>query len=86
MIGQKGVTESIIAELEAALCRHELIKIKFIEQKEKGKKEAILADLQLSSGASLVGMIGHIAILYRQHPDRDKRKIKLPVRLDADDS
>ena len=84
MIGQKGVTDSVISALEAALCRHELIKIKFIEEKERGHKEAILDDLQRTSGATLVGMVGHIAILYRQHPDRDKRKIRVPVRPGSD--
>lgn len=84
MIGQKGVTDSVISELEVALSRHELIKIKFIEEKEKEQKVAILTVLQRTSGATLVGMVGHIAILYRQHPDRDKRKISIPQRPDAD--
>ena len=77
-VGQKGVTDALISSTEEAFDRHELIKIKFIDFKEKKQKTDIARVLESRTGSHLAGMIGHIAILYRQHPDQEKRKIVLP--------
>ena len=77
-IGQKGLTDALIRSTEDAFARHELIKIKFLEYKEKKQKTEIARDLEDRTGSHLAGMIGHMAILYRPHPDPEKRKIKLP--------
>jgi len=75
-IGKNGVTDGVRAELDNALEISELLKIKFTDFKEE--KETLTADPAASSGAALVGMIGHIAILYRTHPEPEKRKIEFP--------
>ena len=77
-VGQKGVTDALISSTEEAFDRHELIKIKFIDFKEKNQKTDITRALESRTGSHLAGMIGHVAILYRQHPDQEKRKIVLP--------
>ena len=77
-IGQKGLTEALVRSTEEAFDQHELIKIKFIDYKEKNQKVEISRALEGRTGSHLTGMIGHIAILYRQHPDQEKRKIVLP--------
>jgi len=77
-VGQKGVTDALISSTEEAFDRHELIKIKFIDFKEKKQKTDIARSLESRTGSHLAGIIGHIAILYRQHPDPEKRKIVLP--------
>ena len=77
-IGQKGLTDALIRSTEEALDSHELIKIKFIDYKEKNQKNEIASALESRTGSHLAGMIGHIAILYRQHRDPDKRKIIIP--------
>ena len=77
-IGQKGLTDALIRSTEAAFDSHELIKIKFIDYKEKKQKTDIARALEERTGGHLAGMIGHIAILYRQHNDPEKRKILLP--------
>ncbi|MBN1634865.1 MAG: ribosome assembly RNA-binding protein YhbY [Deltaproteobacteria bacterium] len=76
MVGKNGVTNDLIGAVIQALDSQELIKVKFIDYKEK--KKALSNDIEQRAGAELVGMIGNIAILYRQHPDTDKRKISLP--------
>ena len=38
LIGQKGVTEMVVLFLEEALDHHELIKVKFIENKAKARQ------------------------------------------------
>jgi len=77
-IGQKGLTDALIRSTEEAFDRHELIKIKFIDYKEKNQKNEIASALESRTGSHLAGMIGHIAILYRQQRDPDKRKIIIP--------
>ena len=79
-VGQKGMTPTLISSTDEALNAHELIKIKFNEFKAKDQKELILTDLSKQTGSEMVGMIGHVAILYRRHPDPEKRKIQIPQR------
>jgi RNA-binding protein len=78
LIGLKGATGAVTDALQGALEHHELVKIKFIESKDKADKTRMLEDLQRSTGAQLVGSLGHTAIFYRAHPDPEKRRIVLP--------
>jgi RNA-binding protein len=77
-VGQKGVTQALIASTDEAFQRHELIKVKFIDFKEKEQKKEIAAVIENKTNSRLAGMIGHIAIFYKQHTDPDKRKIVIP--------
>ncbi len=77
-IGQKGITKSLIEEIDLALDASELIKIKFNDYKEKQAKTALTDEILKATKSHLAGMIGHVAVLYRQHKDSEKRKIKLP--------
>jgi RNA-binding protein len=79
LIGQKQLTPQVFKEIEQALDFHELIKVKCIEQKEKSDKKEIAEAVLKKTGCELVGMIGHILILFRQHSNPEKRKIKLPA-------
>ncbi len=79
-IGQNGVTNAVEEALNEALDTHELIKLKFIEFKKKEQKEQLAEAVQERTGCFLVGMIGHVAILYRRHKDAKKRRIRVPVR------
>ncbi len=62
--------------IDEALQKHELIKVKFIEFKEEKKDSS--RKIEEKNHCVLAGMIGHVAIFYRQHPDKEKRKIQLP--------
>lgn len=79
-IGQKGNTSAVLQAFENALETHELIKVKFIDFKEKEQKTEIINDLLEKAGCEMVGMIGHTAIFYRKHHDVEKQKIILPER------
>lgn len=72
IIGRNGLTEQVIGAVDLALRDHELIKIRFGDFKE-GKKE-LCADIVQATNSELIGIIGNIAILYRQHPEPEKRK------------
>ena len=75
MVGKQGVTENLTNKVNEALLSHELIKVKFIDH--KNKKNELLDKIVLKTGCQVVAVIGHVAILYREHPDIEKRKIKL---------
>jgi RNA-binding protein len=76
IIGAKGVTQQLIASVDLALKDHELIKVKFGEFKEARKE--ISMEIAEATKSELVGLIGNIAILYRQHAKPEMRKIKIP--------
>ena len=78
IVGQQGVSDSLIQSVDAALTRHELIKVKFNEYKEKPEKTALSAKLETRTSSELVGMIGHTAIFFRQNKDPEKRVVKIP--------
>ena len=78
LIGQKGLTDSLIESIEQALDDHELIKVKFNDFKEKGDKKEILAAIEERTECEAAGLIGHVAILYRPHRQPEKRKIRIP--------
>ena len=77
-LGQKGMTDAFIDSFNTALDQHELVKIKFVDFKEKSQKKEITDDIIEKVGCQLVGMTGHVTILYRQQKDSKKRKIVLP--------
>ncbi len=77
-VGQHGVSPSLMEEIDKALDAAELIKVKFVDHKDKEIKTALVDEICQGSGAALAGMVGHVAILFRQNPDPEKRKIKIP--------
>ena len=76
-VGQKGITDAVIASVHVALDRHELIKVKFVDFKEKKQKKEMAAAIEINTGSFMAGIIGHVAIFYRPHNDPEKRKIIL---------
>lgn len=78
VVGQKGLTQSLMDEIDLALTAAELIKVRFVDHKEKEVKTALLEEICSRCQCHLAGMIGHVGILFRQHPKPEKRRIKLP--------
>lgn len=64
MIGNKGLTENVIAEIDNALEHHELIKVRLSGQ-EKAERTQMLNEIAEKTNADLVQVIGHIGGLYR---------------------
>ena len=75
-IGKSGLTEGIIHSINIALLAKELIKIKFREFKDD--KQEISDQIATETSSIVVGIIGHILILFKQNPDLDKHKYRLP--------
>lgn len=77
-IGQKGITPSVLESIREALSSHELIKVKFLEFKDRESKAQLTVEIERRTDCCRVGLLGHIAIFYRPHPDPEKRKVTLP--------
>ncbi len=74
IIGEKGMSENVMKELENALDHHELIKVKLrLPRQVRGE---LIAAIQDSCAAELVHAIGQAACFYRANPK--KTVITLP--------
>lgn len=75
LIGKNGLSQAVLNAIDEVLLCHELIKIKFIDCKEERKELA--QQIVEKTGSALVTMIGNVLIIYRQHPEADKRQYEL---------
>ena len=82
-VGQKGFTPSLVDAMDDALDHHELVKVKFVDFKEKEMKLTLIEQIEKTVPCEKVGVIGHMATFFRQQSDPEKRKIILPQRADA---
>jgi RNA-binding protein len=76
-IGDKGLSESVLTELDLVLETHELIKIS-IASKDREERKTLTEALCQASGAGLIQMIGRTSIVYRKAKEA---VIKLPKPL-----
>ena len=76
LIGKHGITDGTIESIDRVLESRELIKIKFREFKDE--KLSLSEKITELMNAQIVGVIGHTVIIFRQHPDSDKRQIHIP--------
>ncbi|MCX6130620.1 MAG: ribosome assembly RNA-binding protein YhbY [Proteobacteria bacterium] len=74
-VGQNGMSENVLKEVDTTLKHHELIKIK-LRCDDQTELAGLVATLSSSIKASLVQVIGHMAVLYRPSPEK---KIHIPV-------
>ena len=74
LLGQNGLTEGVLAEIENALNFHELIKVK-IATDDREMKQLIIDAIVRETEAVNVAKIGHIVVLYRQS---EEKKVDLP--------
>ncbi len=71
MIGQAGLTDAVLAEIDIALDSHELIKIKI--RADKDERIAMGNAICDKTGAILVQFIGQIAIIYKVKPQKPNK-------------
>ena len=64
MIGQHGLTDAVLAEVDIALNAHELIKVR-IRDTDKNKRTEQCAQIEHQLNAEVVYKIGGIVVLYR---------------------
>ncbi|MEP0356320.1 MAG: ribosome assembly RNA-binding protein YhbY [Paraglaciecola sp.] len=73
-LGNNGLTEGVMAEIEGAINHHELIKVK-VPTDDKEEKSLIMDAIVRETGAIKVQAIGHTLVIYKPS---DEKKIDLP--------
>lgn len=75
IVGGAGVTQTLKEKVLECLNAHELVKVKFNEYQDQ--KRELTQEIVDFTGATLVRIIGNVAILYRESDIPEKRKIKI---------
>jgi RNA-binding protein len=74
MVGQHGLRDTVIAEIEQALDAHELVKVKIAADRDT--RAAWGDEIMARVGAEPVHRIGQMLVMFRRN--RDKPRIALP--------
>jgi RNA-binding protein len=75
LIGQQGLTPSVVAETRSSLAAHELLKVK-ARVGDRELRAEILSSLAEKTGSELIQTIGNVGLFYKQN--RALTKILLP--------
>ena len=68
MIGDAGLSESVLAETDRALNAHGLIKVRVFGD-DREARQAMAAEIEQRLGAALVQAIGKLIVLWRPRPE-----------------
>ena len=68
MVGQNGLSDSVLAEIDSTLQKHELIKIK-LRVDDRDVKQNIIERIMEFSHSQLVQVIGGVLVIYRPFDD-----------------
>jgi RNA-binding protein len=75
LIGQRGLTEGVAAEMRGALAAHELVKVR-ARAGSRESRDAMLSELARQTGSELVFRIGNVGLFYKRN--KDLQKVLLP--------
>lgn len=77
-VGQAGLTEPVLVEIELALNHHELLKVK-VNAGDRELRDAQVAEIARRTQSDLINRIGNTAAFFRANP-----KKKAPLVLPKD--
>ena len=67
-VGAAGVSDAVLAELDAALAHHELVKVR-VAAHDREARAGLIATLCERVHAELIQRIGNTAVIYRERAD-----------------
>jgi RNA-binding protein len=71
MLGNAGLTDGVVNELDRALTDHELVKVS-ARIGERDVRNQALATLAARTSAELVQCVGHVGVFYRRRKELPK--------------
>jgi len=77
LLGQSGLSEAVLREIQLALDHHELIKVR-VNAGDRDLRDAQVDEIARRTGADLVQRIGNTASYFRANPQLPDR-IVLPI-------
>lgn len=69
LIGDAGLSEAVLVEIDRQLASHELIKVR-IAGEDRRRRATFLETICKAVGAAPVLQIGRVIVLYRRKPDK----------------
>ena len=66
-LGNAGLTDGVVSELDRALQDHELVKVS-ARVGERAARDAVLDELARRTAAVVVQRVGHVGVFYRRGP------------------
>lgn len=80
MVGESGLSDSLLAEYESTLDHHELIKVR-VRVGDREVRDAMIEKLCQDSSATLVQRIGNVALVYRANPQKKpEKRLRIPSK------
>jgi putative YhbY family RNA-binding protein len=74
-ISQKGLSDSVLAEIERGLKAHELIKVR-VYGIERDARETVHAEICSRLDAAAIQHIGNVLVVYRANPEAPAAPVK----------
>ena len=78
-ISQKGLTPSVLAEIDRSLKAHELIKLRLYGI-EREDRDALFAEICTALNCAAVQHIGNLLVLWRENPKDASAQESAPAR------
>jgi len=78
-VGNAGITKAVIAEVDRALAKHELVKVK-IQVDDRALRKQIGDEIGAAADAAVVHRVGKVVILFRPKPNDLPPTSATPVR------
>jgi putative YhbY family RNA-binding protein len=69
-VGQPGLSDRLVAEVERALAAHALVKIR-LDESDRDRREELGEALSARTDAAIVQRVGKVLVLWRPRPDDD---------------
>ncbi|HVK56067.1 MAG TPA: ribosome assembly RNA-binding protein YhbY [Burkholderiales bacterium] len=76
IISGKGLSDSVLKEIDLSLKSHELIKVRIVGD-DRDQRTVLMETICAQLEAALVQQVGKVLVLYRENPE----KIKAPKKV-----
>ena len=70
-LGQAGLSEKVVAEIDRSLTAHGLIKVRMVEA-DRDERAALTGEICARTGAAAVQSVGRVLVLWRPRPDDEE--------------
>ena len=78
IIGQHGITDNVMHEIDNALEIHELLKIR-VNAGDKEARNEIIEQIAQQTSSDIIQRIGHVAVFYRANEEKSRDENKISI-------
>ena len=80
IVGDAGLSESLLAEYRSTLAHHELMKVK-VRSGDRETRAAMIDKLCADQDTALIQQVGNVALVYRANPEKKpEKRLRIPSR------